>query len=69
MSEVIDISDQQPAIILRDHGGTYHVISFSTLRFIAKGKYPVSNLGDDVLRMIVQEYLTVMEKEHNEGAR
>ncbi|HKO40626.1 MAG TPA: hypothetical protein VJU85_05140 [Nitrososphaeraceae archaeon] len=62
MSELIDLTDNQPALLIKTHDGNYHCVSFSSLRMIANGKYPPSNLGDDVLRMIIHEYVKIMEK-------
>lgn len=59
---VVDLTDKTPHVALIDHKGDAHVIPVSALRGVANGTYPPSNLGDDVLRRIVEEWLSKVEK-------
>lgn len=57
MNEVISLNEQQPHIVLITQDGNPHVIPVSTLRGVANGLYPAANLGEDVLRKIVREFI------------
>ncbi|QOC58012.1 hypothetical protein phiK7B1_157 [Pseudomonas phage phiK7B1] len=48
-----------------DHQNNAHVIPMSAVRGVINGTYPPANLGDDVLRRIVEEWLELTaEKQH-----
>ncbi|UIS24713.1 hypothetical protein S21ZY_151 [Pseudomonas phage ZY21] len=59
---VVDLIEKTPHVSLIDHQGNAHVIPVSAIRGIANGTYPPSNLGDDVLRRIVEEWLNLVEQ-------
>lgn len=54
---VINLVESQPHVMIQTHDGDAHVVPVSTFREIAKGTYPSSNLGEPVLRRIIEEWL------------
>lgn len=57
-AQIHDLSQRQPAVMIHDHLNNAHVVDVATLRGIANGRYPAANLGEDLLRAIVADYLS-----------
>ena len=58
--KAVDPIENTPHVTLMDHHNNAHVIPVSALQEAVEGKHPVSNLGDDVLRRIVEEWLELL---------
>lgn len=62
---VVDLIEKTPHLMVVDHQNNAHVIPMSAVRGVINGTYPPANLGDDVLRRIVEEWLELTaEKQH-----
>lgn len=58
---VIDFTENTPHVSVIVESDDVHVLAVSSIRNIINGKYPPANLGDDVLRRIIEEWLQNLE--------
>lgn len=61
-STVVNFVENTPHVAVITENNDVHVIAVSSLRNIVNGTYPPSNLGEDVLRRIIEEWLQQVEK-------
>lgn len=62
---VVDLIEKTPHVLVIDSQGNAHVIPMYAIRSVINGTNPPANLGDDVLRRIVEEWLELTaEKKH-----
>lgn len=59
---IVNFIENTPHVSVIVESGDIHVMAVASLRKIINGEYPPSNLGDDVLRRIIEEWLQKLEK-------
>lgn len=63
MGSIHELDDQRPHLTVSTLDGNVHVLPLSLIQNVIKGNFRAETLGDDVLRAIVDEWLTYVQGE------